>query len=129
MEFMYIIAGVLSGIIAGMGMGGGTLLIPILVMILDVDMKVSQLTNLLCFIPLSIVALLGLVKDKIVNFKYAFLLGIPAMVASIFASYLSTMTSSEELKKYYGIFLIVLGSVYLIKTIVSVVKQLVRYSK
>jgi uncharacterized membrane protein YfcA len=36
----FIIAGLASGVVAGMGMGGGTLLIPILTLLLNVSQKV-----------------------------------------------------------------------------------------
>lgn len=129
MEYMYLIAGVISGVIAGMGMGGGTILIPLLVVMLNVDMKVAQITNLLCFIPLAVFALIGLIKNKMVDFKYVFLLGIPAMITSVFASFLSASLPSEELKKYFGIFLIALGVVYVIKTLLNFFRQIVKYDK
>ena len=129
MNYLYVIAGVFSGIIAGMGMGGGTLLIPILVLMLDVDIKVAQLTNLLCFIPLSIVSIAKLAKSKLVNFKYAMLIGIPCMVMSVIASFISVNIDADNIKKYFGIFLIVLGIFLMLKSIYLAIKSLCKYSK
>ena len=42
MIFWYILAGVCGGIIGGMGMGGGTLLIPILTLFLGIDQRSAQ---------------------------------------------------------------------------------------
>ncbi len=127
MNWLYIVSGIISGTVAGMGMGGGTLLIPLLVLWLGVDVKVAGVTNLLCFIPLSVVSMLGLIKDKLVDFKTGILVGVPAMIFSILASYLSTEVHSEDMKVYFGVFLIVLGIVFAVKTVYTSVKRNVRY--
>ena len=52
MNWVYLIlSGIISGIIGGMGMGGGTLLIPILSICLGFEQKQAQGINLLVFIP------------------------------------------------------------------------------
>lgn len=127
MNWLYIVSGIISGTVAGMGMGGGTLLIPLLVLWLGVDVKVAGVTNLLCFIPLSVVSMLGLIKDKLVDFKTGILVGVPAMIFSILASYLSTEVHSEDMKVYFGVFLIVLGIAFAVKTVYTSVKRNVRY--
>ena len=52
--FFYILAGFVSGIFGGLGMGGGTLLIPILSIFLDFDQKLAQGINLLSFLVMAI---------------------------------------------------------------------------
>ena len=47
--FLLILAGIVGGIIGGMGMGGGTLLIPILTIFLDVEQKNAQAINLVAY--------------------------------------------------------------------------------
>ena len=51
------IIGFFAGIIGGMGMGGGTILIPALVLFANIDPKLAQSTNLLSSIPMTICAL------------------------------------------------------------------------
>ena len=53
-----ILAGIVGGVIAGMGMGGGTLLIPILTIFLSVSQHLSQAINLIGFVPMAIIALI-----------------------------------------------------------------------
>ena len=54
MEFLYyLLISIVSGVLAGMGMGGGTLLIPALTLIMNVDQQIAQATNLLVFVPCS----------------------------------------------------------------------------
>ena len=59
-----IFSGIISGIVSGMGMGGGTILITILVCFMSVDQKVAQASNLIFFIPTSIVATIVNIKNK-----------------------------------------------------------------
>ena len=59
--------GFFAGIIGGMGMGGGTLLIPILTIFLSFEQKNAQAINLLVFIPMAIVALIIHFKNLKVN--------------------------------------------------------------
>ena len=53
---IFIIFGFLSGIVAGMGMGGGTILIPALTLILALDQHAAQGVNMLAFLPAAVVA-------------------------------------------------------------------------
>ena len=64
MIILYALTGFLAGILGGMGMGGGTLLIPILTIFLGFKQKNAQAINLLVFIPMSLFALIIHIKNK-----------------------------------------------------------------
>jgi uncharacterized membrane protein YfcA len=53
--FFLVIVGFVSGIFAGMGMGGGTFLVPLLSLFFHVDQVHCQSTNVMCFLCLAIV--------------------------------------------------------------------------
>lgn len=58
MQFLYfVLAGVLGGVLAGMGMGGGTLTLPILVLVMGVEQITAQFANLIAFLPSGSAAL------------------------------------------------------------------------
>ena len=57
MVFWEIFAGLLGGIIGGMGMGGGTLTIPILTIFLSFQQLRAQGVNLVAFLPMAIIAI------------------------------------------------------------------------
>lgn len=120
--FFMILIGILGGIIGGMGMGGGTLLIPLLTILLSFEQKIAQAINLIAFIPMSIVACIMHAKAGLLEKKY-FFLSIPALVSSIGASILASYLSSNVLKMGFGIFLAVLGVFQLVSAIVKKVKQ------
>ena len=63
----HLIAGVIFGIIGGMGMGGGVILIPVLTWFLGAAQQEAQGMNLLCFLPMSVFALAAHIKKKQVN--------------------------------------------------------------
>ena len=53
----YILSGLCAGVAAGMGMGGGTLLIPVLTLALGLPQHAAQGVNVLAFLPAAVAAL------------------------------------------------------------------------
>ncbi len=119
----YIVAGLLSGVIGGMGMGGGTLLIPILTIFLNVEQLKAQGTNLIVFVPMSVVALIIHCKNKLVNFKIGIPIIISGIVTSILGSLVALNVSNKSLKKYFGVFLLAIGVWQFVETLISMKKQ------
>lgn len=105
----YGLAGVVSGVIAGMGMGGGTLLIPILSIFLGVEQRNAQGINLIVFVPMSIVALIIHCKNKLVDFKVGIPIMLSGILSSVLGSLLATTISNDILKKLFGGFLLLVG--------------------
>lgn len=107
--FLLILFGAIAGVLGGMGMGGGTLLIPLLTIFLNIDQHVAQGINLLVFLPMAIVALIFHFKNKLVEVKKTWVMIICAVASSIGGAFLSFSLKSEQLRIYFAIFLIVLG--------------------
>ncbi len=106
MIFWEIIAGILGGIIGGMGMGGGTLTIPILTIFLKYEQLTAQGINLIAFLPMSIIALVIHIKNHLVAFKQAWLLALVGCIFSLGGALLANHISNSLLKKLFAIFLI-----------------------
>ena len=106
---IYTIIGFFAGIIGGMGMGGGTILIPALIMFAKVDPKIAQSINLLSSIPMAIFALIIHIKNKNVILKLVIPIALFGVLGSIAGAFLANYLSSEILKKAFGIFLFVVG--------------------
>ena len=109
MWIWFVIAGLFSGIIAGMGMGGGTLLIPVMTLLLGVTQKLAQSINLLVFIPTAIVALIIHFKNRLVNIKVGLIIISSGLVFSLLGAWLATGLSNNDLRLYFGIFLLFVG--------------------
>ena len=70
MELLLMLAaGFFAGTVAGMGIGGGAVLIPVLAMVLGMDQRTAQGINLLYFIPTGLIALWMHKKNKKINKK------------------------------------------------------------
>ena len=130
MEFVYfLLLSILSGILAGMGMGGGTLLIPILTVIMKVDQLTAQATNLLVFIPCSIVVCVIYAKNKLIDFKGSWLISVIASILSIIAVFFAVKLESKTLSCIFGIFLIVLGVVQFVVQVIKGKSAKISYVK
>lgn len=106
-----------------MGMGGGTLLIPILTIFLSLKQKNAQAINLLVFIPMSLVALIIHIKNKLVDFKVGIPIIISGIVFSLLGSYLASILSNGLLKKIFAVFLLLVGLNQIIQTMIALKKS------
>ncbi len=105
----YVIASVLSGIIAGMGMGGGTLLIPVLTIFFKIPQHTAQALNLFAFLPTAVVSLVIHFKNHLVDVKKGLIISSAGVCASIAGSILAGKLRNEILQKLFGVFLLVIG--------------------
>lgn len=105
---MEIIIGIVSGIITSIGMGGGTILIVALCVIQNIPQKVAQAANLFFFIPTSITAIALNIKNKNINYKVGCRIIIFGIIGSILGAMLSYKIDSQDLKKFFGIFLMLI---------------------
>ena len=109
---LYIIAGVVGGLIGGMGMGGGTLLIPILTIFFKTGQHTAQAINLIAFIPMSIVSLIIHFKNGYVETKNILWIIISGILTCTASCFLANVIKGDVLKRFFGAFLLIL-SVYL----------------
>ncbi len=123
MWYLFILAGFLGGLIGGMGMGGGTLLIPILTLLLGISQHLAQGLNLLVFVPTGIVALIIHAKNKLLDYKTFLYIIFPAIGASIGFAFLANSLDEKVLKIIFGAFLVLIGIVMLIVAIKSYIKS------
>jgi uncharacterized membrane protein YfcA len=118
-----ILAGVVSGVVGGMGMGGGTLLIPILTIFLTFEQKNAQAINLLVFIPMALVALIIHIKNKLVDLKVGVPIICSGVIFSIGGSMLAGLLGNKILQKIFGVFLLGIGINQSIHSIILLVKK------
>ncbi|OLS02854.1 sulfite exporter TauE/SafE family protein [Tissierella creatinophila] len=104
-----IIIGFLSGIISGMGIGGGTLLIPSLVLIIGLSQIEAQGVNLITFIPIATIAIFTHRKKGNIEFKYTKKIAVSGILSAIIASLIAVKISPDSLKKYFSVFLLLMG--------------------
>jgi len=130
MEYIFLsLAGIISGIIAGMGMGGGTFLIPVLTLIFSFAQKEAQGINLLAFLPMAIVCLIIHFKNKLIDLKVGIPIVCIGVAFSVLGAFIANSLSNQNLRLYFGIFLILIGVWQLISYIVSKVKEKKNFQK
>lgn len=113
--FLLIVFGILGGVFGGMGMGGGTLLIPLLTIFLSINQISAQGFNLIAFLPMSIIAIFIHFKNKLIHFKQIWIIILFGIVFSVAGSFLANLISTNILKILFGVFLICLSVVEFVK--------------
>ncbi len=104
-----IIAGLLSGVISGMGIGGGTILIPALTMFLQIGQHQAQGVNLLYFLPTAAVSLWVHFKNKSVNFKLSIPIILFGLLGAVLGALLAGILKAKLLRRLFGVFLLAMG--------------------
>ena len=104
-----LLIGLGAGIVSGMGMGGGTILIPALVLTINPQQHTAQSVNLLFFIPTAVVALIIHIKNKHIDFKMAVPIIAFGMCGSFVGSWLAMRLAGGELKRLFGFFLLAMS--------------------
>jgi uncharacterized membrane protein YfcA len=106
--FLYLI-GFFMGILSGLALGGGTLLVPALVIFMGIPQHTAQGICLASFIPTALVAVITHLKQKNVKIKLTLYLTAGALVGAFFGSNLANHVDAALLRKIFGIFLILMG--------------------
>lgn len=109
MNFLLILYGIIGGLIGGMGMGGGTLLIPMLTLFGGLSQIESQGINLMSFSVMAIISIIIHAKNKLINFKVAIPIVISGIIFSLLGSFVANSINTLTLKILFGIFLVALG--------------------
>ena len=103
-----ILIGAVSGIISGTGMGGGTILILCLSLFMGMNQHEAQASNLVFFIPTSIVAIWVNIKQKLIKWEIAIPITISGVIGAIIGAVLSNKTDVNNLRRYFGVFLLII---------------------
>ena len=103
------LVGFCSGIISGMGIGGGTILIPALLFFTDITQQQAQGVNLIYFIPTAITALVTHQKKGNLDWKTAKPLAVMGLAGAAAGAFLAVSLESELLRKIFGGFLFLMG--------------------
>lgn len=106
---MGIIVGTVLGFLSGLGIGGGSLLILYLTLVLDMEHSAARGINLLFFLPCACIASAMRWKEGSVDLKKIW----PAIAAGCAGAavftWIGTQADVEILKKWFGWLLLVTG--------------------
>jgi len=98
-----------------MGIGGGTILIPALVIFLNIEQHIAQGINLVFFIPTAITALIVHIKNKSVCLKTTFQIVLWGITGAVLGAHIAVSIPAFILKRMFGIFLLFMGCYEILK--------------
>ena len=105
-----LLIGAAAGVLGGMGLGGGTLLIPMLTILPGVEQKTAQAINLISFLPMSVLSLFFHFRNGLVRTGGTVFAIIPAMALSFAGALVAAKLPSAALKRVFGGFLILIAA-------------------
>lgn len=104
-----IFIGTISGIVSGLGMGGGTILILFLSLFLDIEQHIAQATNVIFFVPTAITAILVNLKQKNINLKIGLPICLWGVIGAFVGAIISMQMNMKTLRKFFGLFIILIA--------------------
>lgn len=110
-----IIIGFLSGIISGMGIGGGTVLIPALSIFFNYEQHTAQNFNLIYFIPTAIIALFTHVKSGNIEKTVLWKIVLFGLIGAGVGAFVAINIEADILRKCFGGFLLIMGILEIFK--------------
>lgn len=119
---MFIIISIISAILAGSGIGGGSIYILLITTFNLLDYKTTMVYNLIMFVVVGITATIANIKakkfDKKIFFKVIFL----CLIGSYIGVHFAKAINEEELKKYFYMFILTIGIYEIISSLISLKK-------
>lgn len=107
--FLSAAAGIASGLLGAMGLGGGGILIIYLSLFTNIPQDQAQGINLLFFLPTALIALFIYQRKKLIEWRLAIPFAIFGIAGSFLGSYLSQNIDNDVLSKMFGGLLLVMG--------------------
>ena len=110
-----IVIGLLAGILSGLvGVGGGIVMIPLLIMFLGLTQHQAQGTALFAMLPpIGILAAMNYYKEGFVKWEYAAVMALTFVVGGYFGSKLSINLPDQTVRKVFGVIMLI-GAIKLI---------------
>ena len=110
-----IVIGLLAGALSGLvGVGGGILMIPLLIMFLGLTQHQAQGTALFAMLPpIGILAAMNYYKEGFVKWEYAAVMALTFVVGGYFGSKLSISLPDQTVRRVFGVIMLI-GAIKLI---------------
>lgn len=112
----------ISGVLAGMGIGGGALFVMLSTIFLGYEQKEAQFINLIMFIAVGISSTISNFKNKKIE-KNILIKIIPLIIiGSIIGTYLMKKIENENLRTYFSVFMAIIGIYEIISSLIKIKK-------
>ena len=103
------LCGLGASILSAWGVGGGTLLLLVMTLFLDVDQRTAQGINLLFFLPTAVSALICHARGGYLDKPTLKAAIPPAVAAALAGAWIATALDVELLRRPFGVYLLLSG--------------------
>lgn len=103
---IHILIGCVLGTLAGLGTGGGSLLILWLTLVQGMDPATARTVNLMFFLPCALIAGLSHLRHGRLRYQKILLPALCGCAAAAAATILGKRTDTDQLRKLFGVLLI-----------------------
>jgi len=109
--FLLVLIGLCAGLLSGfVGVGGGIIIIPLLMLLVGMGQHNAQGTSLAVMLPpIGILAAWNYHKEGFVNWKYAVIISLAFIIGGYFSSKWAVTVDTKTLKKVFGLILLLGG--------------------
>jgi len=106
-----IVIGLIAGLVSGsMGVGGGVIIIPALVLFLGMSQQEAQGTSIAVIsVPVAMAAAVNYYKGGFINIKFAAIIILTFVVGAYFGSKVAVHLPAKTLQKTFGVLLLLVG--------------------
>ena len=109
MSIFLILISIVSGIVAGMGIGGGSIFILLTTIFNLLEHKQAQGYNLIMFIAIGIATTIYNIKNKNIDFKNLLKLILPVCIGSACGIFLLKIIDEKILKNCFYLFMVIIS--------------------
>lgn len=102
-----IVVGVLSALF---GIGGGIVMVPFMVLLLDSSQHLAEGTSLLVVVPTAIAGVIAHTKRGFVDFRAAAWLGAGGVIGAFLGARIALASAGPTLQIYFAVFLVLMGA-------------------
>lgn len=107
---LVVAAGLVTGVLSALfGVGGGLVMVPFMVLVLDRSQHVAEGTSLLVIVPTAIVGVVAHLRRGYVSFRHAALLAAGGIAGAWVGAEIALGFDPERLTRIFALFLLAMG--------------------
>lgn len=110
LALVFVVSGLAMGVLSALfGIGGGIVLIPILVALLDFDQKLAAGTSLAVMIPIALLGAIRLSRPGLTQWSVGVRIGLGGIVGGVIGAQLAVRLPTEILAVVFAVLLVVVA--------------------
>ena len=114
MTIFDVVLGLVIGLVAGtisasLGVGGGSIMVPAMVVFLGVNQATAQGTSLLVILPTAVAGVIAHMRRGSIRLTPTWVVGVTGALAAFAGGFVALHINESQLRLLFAVFLIVLG--------------------